>query len=121
MVTISGPSGQQIVVDPGHLQQQIIAYQQFAQEQALQLGTVPPSTQAMLGSTGTALVGIATSLSMLAMFIALFRLMSNAHKPMQRQQSMMMLADSSFVLVLLFGITTVVGIFASFYLHAGGL
>ena len=91
--------------------------QHQAQQQALHIGTLPSATQQILGQTGTALVAIATGLSMVAMFIALFRLMAGAHNPRRRQQSMTMLADSSLVLVLLFGVTTVVGIFATAYLH----
>jgi ABC-type phosphate transport system permease subunit len=71
----------------------------------------------MLGSTGTALVGIATALSAVAFLLAIFRLMAHAHNPRRRQQEMQMLADASVMMILLFGITTVVGIFATVYLH----
>ena len=116
-MALNAPGGLKVPVISGHLGQTLSQIQQQAQQQALHMGTLPSATQQILGSTGTALVGVATGLSMVAMFIALFRLMANAHNPRRRQQSMTMLADSSLVLVLLFGMTTVVGIFATAYLH----
>ncbi|MCL4521448.1 MAG: hypothetical protein M1415_07685 [Firmicutes bacterium] len=115
---VVGSGGTQVPVIPGQsLSQTLTQIQQQAQQQALNIGTLPSATQQILGQTGTALVAIATGLSMIAMFIALFRLMAGAHNPRRRQQSMTMLGDSSLVLVLLFGMTTVVGIFATVYLH----
>ena len=85
---------------------------------SLNVGIVPSTTRIMLGSTGSALVEIATGLFALAFLVALFRLMTHAHNPRRRQQDMQWLADASVALVLLFGITTVVGILVSVYLHA---
>ncbi len=117
-MAVVGPGGTVVPVIPGQsLSQTLTQIQQQAHQQAVNIGTLPPATQQILGQTGTALVAVATGLSMIAMFIALFRLMAGAHNPRRRQQSMTMLADSSLVLVLLFGVTTVVGIFATAYLH----
>ena len=112
LISTSAPG---ILFNPVDLQQQL----QQLQAQALNLNTIPPATRTMLTNTASALVAIATALSTLAFMIVLFRLMANAHKPQLLQHDMALLGESAFVLVLLFGITTVIGIFATVYLRFG--